>query len=995
MDPCSIYSRLVLERFLAGTLTEPEALAIEEHIKTCPPCHDAIRGLVGLGAAPQPETTRDLALDPSPSVLERLLEACPPPEGPPPLRPTIPRYDVRDFLGKGGMAAVWLAFQVQDRREVALKVLHPVERLSGGEEGRLLNEALAVAKLNHANIIRIYDVGLYEGRPYLSLELCPGGSLAARLEKVGGSLEPREAAAIIKTIARAVQHAHERGIVHRDLKPANILLVDGEDTPLEQCDLKVTDFGLAKRVDVAGPTATGTILGTLAYMSPEQIRGEKGVGPATDVHALGVMLYQLLAGRLPYEGPNAEQTMLLITQKDPVPLQQARPEVSRELETICMKCLEKDPKRRYGSAKALAKDLKRWLDGKAIVARPPSTWRRAGRWVWGRAAIITVAALVLVIVVGSLGGWVWGHYSHQRERAAFENVRASLKQSLAAIDVARFTPGADEGHDSAELRKELAEKVPLYEAMIRQDPTDEELRWELATIYRRLAWLEALSGDKDKAAALAQKARTLLAELATAHPDSTPYESDLADVHSDLGTIDALRRQWDEAREAYQEAIRRRERLAAKNVGGEDQAGQLAFDWLALGELHHVRRNRAGADAAFARAEEVQRRRAGIDPGQPGQATTNVAYFFERARALLEVGRDQEADEAFRDAVASLDELCPPGAAEVPLGIGAAVPGAAARAIPPEHPVRTLRDLIRLALAEETFQKAIEFQARRAKDHPGEPAYRERLGRSCFYLMAITFRNKGAAGAEKALAAARQGTDVYDELLRANPVNGDYSLREAQLCHVTAAALLLAGRKDEAETWCAKALAILDAAKLGDGQQAPARAIRRDTLLVRGTLMGVRQRYPEALRDFSRAFAIDPRVQQGSQGEYYAVIVMEARRQMVVERLRKGRYPEAIADAEMLAGIPGIAGEALYDGACVFGVAAAAEKDPALREKYAARSVGLLRLAFAAGFGKDPHQAATGIFGDPIEHMEGDADLAAVRGRDDYAKLLADLTRKP
>jgi serine/threonine protein kinase/tetratricopeptide (TPR) repeat protein len=891
------------------------------------------------------------------------------------------------------MGAVWRAFDRELKREVALKTLPPPEEAEGGEAGRLLGEAEAVAKLDHDGIVRIYDIGTDAGRPFLSLELCPGGTLKERLGLAAGPLPPRVAASVIERVARAVQHAHERGIIHRDLKPANVLLVEGPEMPLDQCRFKVADFGLAKRVEIAGPTPSGALLGTPAYMSPEQVRGGQGVGPATDVHALGVMLYEMLTGRLPYQGANLHETLMRTVQDDPVPPRQARPRLSRDLETICLKCLEKDPARRYAGAGDLADDLRHFIDGEAIRARPPTVWRRSRRWLRRRALTVAVAALLLVITAGSLGGWWWSRLSREREWAAFQIVRASLRQSLASFDVTRLMPERSSVSELVALLNDLAEKVPLYEAMIRKYPADAELRAELVKTYRLMAWLEALYGDRDRAVVLAEKARAVVAELAKAHPDTPAYRSEWADVHSDLGTLHGLLQQLEEAQEAYEEAIRQRERLVAENTADADQARQLALAWLALGELHQGRRNLAEAEAAFTKAQEGRRLFRVAGPRDPRPPLPDATYFVRRGQALARVGRDEEADEAFHDALARMDEVFGPGSARAAVTVDAAPPLAAARALPAEGPaaVRTFDDLLHLVTPEDICRKAVEFHSRMAKKHPDEPAYKQRLARSYYYLAGFTFLVKWAAGAEEAVASARQGTALYDGLLKAAPTNGDYSLQEAQLCSLTATSLfLVAGRDDEAAAWCAQALAVLDAATIGEGQRDAARVIRRDTFLARGNVLARQGRFLEALADFSRAFAIDPAARKGPTGEYYAVILAAVRQRLIGTLLRKERYQEALAEAATLARIPGLPGQGLYDAACVFAVVAGKTPDANSREKHAARCVELLRLAHAAGFAK-----GTIPGGDPVRHMERDEDLVAVRERADYKKLLADLAGKP
>jgi WD40 repeat protein/tetratricopeptide (TPR) repeat protein len=323
----------------------------------------------------------------------------------------VPGYEILDELGRGGMGVVYKARQVRLNRVVALKMV-----LGGGhagEEGlaRFQIEAEAVARLQHPHIVQIHEIGEHQGLPYFSLEFCAGGSLE---KKLGGTpLPPREAAVLVEILARAMDAAHRAGIIHRDLKPANILLSFSHSPPasagaalaggerLNDAVPKITDFGLAKRLDGGpGRTETGAMMGTASYMAPEQAGGQsKQVGPLADVYALGAILYECLTGRPPFKAATSFDTMLLVLSEEPVLPRLLQPRTPRDLETICLKCLRKEPVKRYASAQELAEDLQRFLAGEPIKARPVGAVERAWRWGRRHRTLVSVVTVVLAAVL--------------------------------------------------------------------------------------------------------------------------------------------------------------------------------------------------------------------------------------------------------------------------------------------------------------------------------------------------------------------------------------------------------------------------------------------------------------------------------------------------------------------------------------------------------------------------------------------------------------------
>jgi hypothetical protein len=355
--------------------------------------------------------------------------------------PDLPGYEIVAELGRGGMGVVYKARHLRLGRPVALKVV-----LAGGHAGdealaRFRTEAEAIARLQHPNVIQIYEVGEHGGLPFFAMEFCPDGSLDRKL--AGAPLPPREAAALSELLARAMHAAHQAGVVHRDLKPANVLLVRADagqcvalgtgTAAAEHYSPKVTDFGLAKKLDEAGLTQTGAVMGTPSYMAPEQAAGHnREVRPGADIYALGAVLYELLTGRPPFRAATALDTLLQVMQAEPVAPRLLQPGVPRDLETVCLKCLEKAPARRYASALALAGDLRRFLDDQPITARPPSTLYQLRKFTQRHRALVGGVAAVFVALVAGLIGTGLG-----LARARAERDRASQAQEAAEAAEAR------------------------------------------------------------------------------------------------------------------------------------------------------------------------------------------------------------------------------------------------------------------------------------------------------------------------------------------------------------------------------------------------------------------------------------------------------------------------------------------------------------------------------------------------------------------------------
>jgi WD40 repeat protein/tRNA A-37 threonylcarbamoyl transferase component Bud32 len=357
-------------------------------------------------------------------------------------------YEILGELGRGGMGVVYKARQLRLNRLTALKMVLAGGHASRQDLDRFQAEAQAVAHLRHPNIVQIYEVGERDGRPFFSLEYVEGGSLQKKLD--GTPLDARAAARLTETLAQAMHYAHGQGIVHRDLKPANVLLT-ADGTP------KITDFGLAKSLgDDSGRTGSGAILGTPSYMAPEQAGGKaKDVGPTADVYALGAMLYEMLAGRPPFRGQSVLDTLQQVQNVEPVAPRRLQPRVPRDLETICLRCLHKEPHRRYTSAQALAEDLQRFREGKPIEARPVGLTERTYKWARRRPGMAAlVAALFLSLVGGFIGIFALWLQAEGRRREAVAAMADAQEQRNEAR---RKAHEADEASATARKEKQAAD----------------------------------------------------------------------------------------------------------------------------------------------------------------------------------------------------------------------------------------------------------------------------------------------------------------------------------------------------------------------------------------------------------------------------------------------------------------------------------------------------------------------------------------------------------
>ncbi len=395
--------RDLLERLLTNRLVDTEVDELGGHLRGCAACQQTLEELTS-DAIFKSELHNEIRSRFAGTGPARLVDALAVTanaaeatrESTARVLPAVAGYDLKRELGRGGMGVVYEALHVRLNRTCALKMILAGAHASPEDVARFVTEAEAIARLEHPSIVQIRHIGDVDGLPFLELEYLPGGSLDQQLN--GTPWPSTRAAQLAEHLALAIAQAHRQGIVHRDLKPSNVLLSAG-GTP------KVGDFGLAKMLDgKAALTRSESVMGSPSYMAPEQARGRsRDAGPAVDVYAVGAILYELLTGRPPFRGTTPLETLEQVETSDPVPPSRLVPGVPRDLETICLKCLQKEPAKRYPTAQALGDDLRRLLDGRPILARRTSGLERAWRWcrrnglVAGMTGIAVAAVLSLAV----------------------------------------------------------------------------------------------------------------------------------------------------------------------------------------------------------------------------------------------------------------------------------------------------------------------------------------------------------------------------------------------------------------------------------------------------------------------------------------------------------------------------------------------------------------------------------------------------------------------
>jgi serine/threonine-protein kinase len=903
-------------------------------------------------------------------------------------------YELLEELGRGGMGVVYKARQAQPQRLVALKMILGGAFASPADVERFRREADLVAGLDHPNIVPIHEVGVHEGRHYFTMKLVEGGSLARHLSDFRGDFPA--AARLVATVARAVQHAHERGVLHRDLKPANILLAacglagDAKPQAAEYVP-HVTDFGLARRLTrPADSTTPGTAVGTPSYMAPEQASGDGTT--AADVYALGAILYELLAGRPPFRGDTPLDTLMQVLEQEPPRPRLLQPRLPRDLETVCLKCLRKDPRQRYGSARELAEDLERFLAGEPVAARPAGRGERLGRWCRRNPLAAGLLAALVLALAGGLAAvtWQWRRADAsaadarsrwqeaeaERRRAEREREEAEESFRIAYQAVKDF---ADRARDErlvgapgvqAVRRAMLQDALRYYRTLIERHGHDPRLDADLADAHFHVARLTSAVGTRAEALAAYERARALYDQRLRAHPDDATARLLLARTCNNMGAVHGNSGNREEALRSFGQA---RDILEAA-VGEPPLAcrTELGRSYGYLGVALRLNGRPAEALPELERSRDLLERLRRAHPGDREVLTELAGTHSNLAFLRQELGRLAEALTSYQEARQVHDQLAGTGppSAEHQRWLAGWHRNVGALQLARQEPAAAL----------ESFREAARLLGPLAEANPNVTDYQLQLAAVCGSVGAVLMETGELAQVQPWYDRALQ---LQQALVRYDPQVGDYQHGLAKTYANLAVLRRCQGQWEEALAALREAQARTEPLarahpNVPDYQGDLGRNLgnRGMTLELAGRRAEALAAYREAVAALRRARALAPQLV-----EYQVLLGLHCGD---VARLGRalGREEEAAAAVRERAQLWSGRAAAVYQLAREQAVLAGRKggdgaAGAAQQRLYADQAVGLLRAALELGF-------ADG------DRLRTDPQLDGLRDRDDFRQLLAD-----
>jgi tetratricopeptide (TPR) repeat protein/predicted Ser/Thr protein kinase len=822
-------------------------------------------------------------------------------------------YEIERELGQGGMGVVYRARQVSLNRPVALKMIKAGVLADDAELRRFQNEAEAVALLDHAGIVPVYEVGEHDGQKYFSMKLVEGGNLAEQIPAFKAN--PRAGATLLAETAEAVHHAHMRGILHRDLKPANIL-IDAEGHP------HVTDFGLAKRVEAdVELTASGAILGTPAYMSPEQAAGRRGtITTATDVYGLGAILYALLTGKAPFAGDSLADTLQAVKERPPGSPRSLNPGIPRDLETICLKCLAKDPRRRYAGAHALADDLRSWLDSRPIAARRVGVAERTWLWCKRKPAVAALAAAVALALLGGTTGILAvqakANADLRRANSQLDNANTELKSTNTlldhqrtraqereeqAIDAVKKFRDAVAGNPDLKnkaalesLRKTLLkEPLAFFRSLRASLQADGDTRPEslarLASVAHDYAHITDEIGDKEDSLRGHVESRAIWERLTRDHPQNRDFQAESAKVYFCQGKLFDETGRPAEAKKSYESAVAIFEKLTSADPGDRELQRSLALSRVRSGLLLASSGKPVEAMTALTSAVAIFEK---LTRDESPDLNERLNFQSDLAGTYMNIGTLQR-------------DLGKPDEALKSYGLALAIQAKLVQDYPDVNAgqsalagtlssMGTLQAMTgNLAEAKKSFESALAIWQKLAD---AEPSVTEFLNGLATTHMDIA----GLQDATESLNSQRRAVAIWQKLADAHPTVPAFRSNLAGVLHNMAGALRSQGRQAEALALFEQARSHSEAAVRADGDQLHYQVNLANHLDAIGGLLADTGRLAEAMDSYRRTLEVRQKLADQNPGVPFFRSRLAATQHNMAQAMRKkGDNAEALTLLEL------------------------------------------------------------------------------------------------